>query len=85
MYLHLGQNVVVPEKCILGVFDLDNASASHITREFLANAEKSRQVINVSDELPKSFVLYEEGGAVRVYISQLSAATLKGRSRRTFE
>jgi len=57
MYLHLGQNTVVPEPSIIGVFDLDNTTGSHITRKFLSDAEKAGNIINVSDELPKSFVI----------------------------
>jgi len=57
MYLHLGQNVVVPEADIIGIFDLDNCTGSHITRKFLSEAEKSGRVVSVSDELPNSFVV----------------------------
>ena len=52
MYLHLGQDVVVPSKDIVGIFDLDNASYSHITRDFLKKATTNKQVINISTELP---------------------------------
>ena len=57
MYLHLGQSVVVPEANVIGVFDLDKTSSSRITRWFLSGAEKSGRVVNVSDELPNSFVV----------------------------
>ena len=39
MYLHLGQNVMLEKKRIIGIFDLDNTSYSKITRTFLAEAE----------------------------------------------
>lgn len=81
MYLHLGQSVVVPFRNVVGVFDLDNASSSHLTRTFLERAEKEGRIINVSDDLPRSFVLCasaEEGSTV--YLSQLSAATLLRRA-----
>ena len=84
MYLHLGQNVVVPKKDVIGVFDLDNASQSYLTRNFLAGAEKAGQVVNVSDDLPKSFVVCQNQGKVTVYLSQLNAATLRGRSEGPF-
>lgn len=34
MYLHLGQNTVVNDKTIVGVFDLDNSTVSRHTRDF---------------------------------------------------
>jgi len=77
MYLHLGQNTTVTTGSILGIFDLDNTTSSAITREFLSRAEKEGRVVNVSEELPKSFVLCrEKDGPTRVYISQMAASTL---------
>ena len=53
MYLHLGQGVVVPYRDVLALFDLDNTSASHLTRRFLERAEQAGQVVNVAEDLPK--------------------------------
>ena len=52
MYLHLGQSVVVPFRDVVGIFDLDNTTASHRTRSFLTRAEKEGRVVNVSEDLP---------------------------------
>ena len=81
MYLHLGQAVVVPEEEIIGVFDLDNASWSPRTRQFLERAEKEGRVVNAASDLPRSFVLRQKRDKTSlVYLSQLSSATLKGRA-----
>lgn len=87
MYLHLGQSVVVPFCDVVGIFDLDNSSASHLTRRFLEQAQREGRVVNVSSELPKSFVLCKNPGKEPVvYISQLSSATLLKRAEsNTFE
>jgi len=76
MYLHLGSDVVIPKKSIIGIFDLDTATISKHTRGYLTAAEKSGRVINVSYELPKSFVVCIDKGNIFVYISQLSSYTL---------
>ena len=76
MYLFLGQNVVVPKKSVIGVFDLDNASYSHITREYLRKAERSGCVVDVSGELPKAVVVTERKGKQTVYLCQLNSSTL---------
>ena len=81
MYLHLGQGTVVPKASVVGVFDLDNTSSSHITRAFLAEAEKNGRVFSASDDIPKSFVLCSERGEMAVYLSQLAPATLLRRSQ----
>ena len=80
MYLHLGQDIIVNEREIVGVFDLDNSTISRHTRDFLPWALKEGRVVNVSMELPKSFVVCEKNGRETVYISQISTATLLRRA-----
>ena len=48
MYLHLGQDVVVRSRDIVGIFDIENTSVSKITKEYLTDQEKKPRVINVS-------------------------------------
>ena len=84
MYLHLGHNVVIAESDIIGIFDMDNSTSSHITRKFLSDAEKTGRVITVSDELPGSFILCGNGGKNCVHISQLSPQTLLKRTETMF-
>lgn len=80
MYLHLGQDIVVKTEEVVGIFDLDTATISKTSRNYLAQAEKAGIVVNVSMELPKSFVVCMTGGRERVYISQISSATLLKRT-----
>ena len=80
MYLHLGQDVIVNERTIVGVFDMDNSTVSRHTRAFFARAQREGRVVNVSLELPKSFIVCEENGRETVYISQISTATLLRRA-----
>lgn len=77
MYLHLGQDTVIEAENIVAMFDIDACTVSKKTRDFLTYAEKSGQVVNVSYELPKSFVVCEKDGKTTVYISQLATKTLK--------
>lgn len=79
MYLHLGAVTSVRTDTILGIFDLDTTTVQKHSREYLNRAEKEGRVVNVSPyELPKSFVVCEEDG-IKVYLSQLSPGTLRGR------
>ena len=80
MYLYLGQNTVLPQEEIIGIFDLDNTSSSHRTRKTLELAEQRGQVTNVCEDLPRSFLLCQsKQGPPRIYLSQLSTATLRSR------
>ncbi|HOU09951.1 MAG TPA: DUF370 domain-containing protein [Clostridiales bacterium] len=81
MLLHLGKDTIINFGDIVGIFDLDTTTVSPATRNFLAKAEKEKRVVNVSAELPKSFILCAaKGGKTLVYISQISPATLLKRT-----
>ena len=79
MYLHVGNDVIVNYRDIIGIFDLENTSISKFTKEFLRSRQQEVEVVTVAADLPKSFVVCENGGKQTVYLSQLSAATLKRR------
>ena len=79
LYLHLGKKVEVKTTDIIGVFDLDTASLQKGTREFLERVQKEGKVINVSEELPKSFTLVQQDGKEKVYVGPLMVSTLMSR------
>ena len=78
MYLDIGKNMAVRDRSIVGIFDMDNTTTSLRTREFLDHAEQEGQVVPC-DELPKSFILTDEYGFDRVYLTELGSATLEKR------
>lgn len=82
MYLHLGKGTVIDDREIIGIFDLDITSQSHITRKFLNMADRSGQVINASEDIPKSFVVCAEKDKRAVYLSQMATATLQKRNEK---
>lgn len=82
MYLHLGQDTVVVTDELMGIFDIEATTVSKITRTYLSAATKSGRIVNVSFEMPKSFVVCRnKSGDITVYISPVAPATLLKRSR----
>lgn len=81
MYLSIGSDFAVRQKSIIGIFDLDNSSYSKHTRQFLTRAEQQGEVVTISQDLPKSFVLTEEFGMNRVYLTQFGSSVLEKRYR----
>ena len=79
-YLHLGKGTVVNTADIIGIFDLDITSQSHLTRRYLRLAEQAGQVVNAAEDIPKSFVVCRDGEKTRVYLSQMASATLLRRA-----
>lgn len=81
MYLHLGQEEIVPFGRIIGIFDLDKCSYEKRTREYLAAAEREGVVLDVSGELPRSFVVCDHPYHEQiVYLSSLSPTALQRRA-----
>lgn len=81
MYLHIGQNELIPEQRIIGIFDLDKASCGKRAQEFLNRAEEDGVVLDVSGDLPKSFLVCDHPYHRQiVYLSQLNPATLQKRA-----
>lgn len=80
MFLHLGENVVVPIKDIIGIFDLQTTMYSSDTSAFIRMAEEDGFVERISKEKPKSFVIAEVNKMSKVYLSQISSSTLTKRT-----
>ncbi len=81
MYLHLGQSTVITFDEIIGIFDLDSTTVAKKTRDYLAIAQKEGRVVEVSYELPKSFIVCRnKSGKNIVYLSQISTSTLLKRT-----
>lgn len=77
IYLHIGNNYSVDVREIIGIFDMDNTTVTGCTKKLLDNAEKNKKIFLATYELPKTFILTND----KVYLSQLSASTLKKRLR----
>ncbi len=77
MFLHLGGDVSVLRKDIIGIFDIFSTYKSTISKEFMEVAEGEKTIIKVSlTEKNKSFILVGD----KVYLSPISSGTLQKRS-----
>ena len=81
MYLHIGNNVMLMERRIIGIFDLEITSQSKITAAYLKKAEQDSVVIDACEDIPKSFLVCDHPYHDQiVYLSQLNSHTLQGRA-----
>lgn len=77
MYINIGTEVLIKDKDILGIFDLDNTTVSKSTREYINKAEKNGECITISfEELPKSFIVTTKNDKKEIYISPLNTSTI---------
>lgn len=81
MFLHLGENVVVPIKDIIGIFDMETSMYSSDTTQFLRMAEEDGFVFRITLDKPKSFVIAEVNNMSKIFLSPISSSTLAKRSK----
>ena len=79
MYLHIGNKNSVKRKDIIGIFDLDTATVSKITKDFISKCQKKGAVEYLDSDLPRAFILLDENGATKVRLSRISTSGLKQR------
>ena len=87
MYLHIGENVSIISSDIIGIFDIDKTTTIGETRNFLTHSEQNGTSITISEDMPKSFIVVsdrEKKINYQIYISPISASTLKQRVRKGF-
>ena len=77
MFLHLGEDTVILDGGIIGIFDMDTSTVNKATRDYLAQGEKTGRVKYVNYDLPKSFVVTDDG----IYISPINTSTLNKRAK----
>jgi len=84
MFLHLGENVVVPIKDVIGIFDMETSMYSSDTIQFLRMAEEDGFVSRITKEKPKSFVIAEVDKKSKIFLSPISSGTLAKRTKTVF-
>ena len=82
MFLHLGEDITIPIKDIIGIFDNPSCLDSLSTKELIEVAKVENKIIQIGpEEKNKSFILTTQG----IYFSQISALTLLKRRNNIFE
>ena len=56
MYLHIGNKKSVKQESIIGIFDLDTATVSSLTKRFVGQMEREGLVEYEDSDLPRSFL-----------------------------
>ena len=76
MYIDIFTDVLVDSEKIVGIFDLDNTTTNKFTNDFLNEKQKENKITYLVSDIPKSFILMDDGS---VYIVELSSQILKKR------
>jgi hypothetical protein len=85
MYLHIGNGQTVKKKEIIGIFDMDTATVSSVSRQFLSSAEQKKEIWYGDSDIPKSFIVCTDGPEKqKIVFSRISASSLKLRIAQFF-
>lgn len=85
MFLHLGDNTVIPMKDIIGIFDMESCMYGADTSQFLRLAEEDGFVVRINEEQPKSMIVTEVNKKSKIYLSPISSKTLSKRTKFRYE
>lgn len=78
MYLHIGNEMMVPYEELVMIIDLESGSHREATKEYLSFASWEKQMVYVSKQSKnRSVIITKE----KIYYSPISADTLVKRSR----
>ena len=77
MFLFLGGDISVRSDDVIGVFDIEECSVSRTTAEYLNSCQKKSLIVNVSEDIPKSFIVASD----HTYISNVSHRTICKRAK----
>lgn len=72
MYIHIGNNYMIEEKKIIGIFNLKNC-------DNIKKMVTNDNIIDISKGKQKAFVLIKDKEMLKGYISNISATTLAKR------
>ena len=79
MYLHIGNGESIKKEDIIGIFDLDTATVSGITKRYINEKEKEKKVEYTDSDLPRSFIIIKDCNGEKVKLSRISSSGLRQR------
>lgn len=76
MYLHIGNGKSIKVEDIIGIFDLDTATVSKITKKYISKNEKCGNIEYSDFDLPRTFVVYSNKKENKIKLSRISSQGL---------
>ena len=79
MFLHIGKGKSIKKKEIIGIFDLDTATVSGLTKRLMNRMTKEGRVTYMDTDLPRSFVFSVNSDGEHIELSRISSSGLHAR------
>ena len=80
MYLHICKNLIINREDIIGVFDIETINKTIEYEKIYKELEEQGKIEDVSGGEVKTIILTEKNKEKKIYISNISVATLEKRA-----
>ena len=80
MYLHICKNIIIKTENIIGIFDMNTIKETQAFQNIYIELKENKQIIDISENNEKSFILTNENKKNKGYISNISVSTLEKRA-----
>ncbi|WP_058486404.1 extracellular matrix regulator RemB [Defluviitalea phaphyphila] len=81
MFLHIGEDIEIFIKDLVGIFDIKSLKVSNLNNELIKEDNKNNNILNISQSKDKikSIVIVKKKEKNIIYLSPISSTTLKKR------
>lgn len=81
MFLHIGNNYILDEKNVIGIYNIDAIKETIEYKNLIKEMEKKHCLIRDVNLEEKSFIMTKEKDKIVGYISNISSTTIAKRSQ----
>ena len=80
MYVHIGKDVIINSENIIAIFDIKTLEKKNSLENICKKLKIGDNIIDVSEDNKKTFILVNENNKAKGYISNISSVTLGKRT-----
>ena len=76
MYLHIGKDIIIKNKDIIGIFNIDFVKNTKEYKKMLEHLQECGNLKDISDDQAKTFILTEDNTNIKGYITNIGTTTI---------
>ena len=80
MYVHIGKDVMIRSEQIIAILDIKTLQKKNSLENICKNLKINDNIIDISDNNPKTLILVNQDKIIKGYISNISSITLGKRT-----
>ena len=79
MYLHIGNDIMLHNKDILGIFNLKYIKNTKEYKSMYKDLDINGNIINISEDMEKAFILVEKNKDIKGIVTKVGVGTIMKR------